>query len=397
MVLMRILGLAAGLVLLLTGCTTSTAPPAPTPSGSPSATADPAETPEPTETPDPMTAGPVRPEGAGLVVGNLDVPWSVVRLDSGSTLISERDRGAVRELTPEGALRDLAIIPDVAPGGEGGLLGLAVRSEGGSGEDESDDESDADADTWLYAYYTTATDNRIVRFPLLGAPGDYRLGAAEPIVTGLPKASNHNGGRLAFGPDGMLYATVGDASVPGAAQNLGILAGKILRMTPDGGVPDDNPWAGSFVYSLGHRNPQGLAWDGEGRLWATEFGQDTWDELNLIVPGGNYGWPDEEGIVAGSGYRNPIVQWSPDEASPSGLTYVRDTLFAAGLGGQRLWSIALDRGLVLPWFVGQFGRIRDVVPGPDGTLWMLTNNTDGRGTPREGDDLLLQVSLYALD
>ena len=382
---MRILGLAAGLVLLLTGCTSTGVPPAPTPPLSPSPSPTPSASADGEQSASPPTEGPVRPEGAGLIVGNLDVPWSVVRLESGSVLISERDRGAIRELTPDGALRDLAIIPDVVAAGEGGLLGLAI------------DPASADADNLqLYAYYTTATDNRIMRFDLLGEPGSYRLGEASAVLTGLPKANNHNGGRLAFGPDGMLYATVGDASVPGAAQNLGILAGKILRMTPDGGVPDDNPWAGSLVYSLGHRNPQGLAWDDEGRLWATEFGQDTWDELNLIVPGGNYGWPDEEGIVAGSGYRNPVVQWSPDEASPSGLTWVHGTLFAAGLGGERLWSIKLDQGVVLPWFVEQFGRIRDVIPGPDGTLWMLTNNTDGRGTVREGDDLLLQVSLIPL-
>lgn len=366
---MRPAGLAAALALVLAGCTVA---PAPTPAA-PSPTATP--TPTPTPTPDPLTVGPVHPEGAGLVVGGLAAPWSVVRLESGSTLISERDRGVIVELTPDGALRDAAVVPEVAAASEGGLLGLAVR----------DDE--------VWAFLTTATDNRIVRFPLLGGPGTYRLGAGVPVLTGMPKAPNHNGGRLAFGPDGMLYATIGDAAVPQNAQNLDILSGKILRMTPEGEVPADNPFPGSLVYSLGHRNPQGLAWDSEGQLWSAELGQDTWDELNLIVAGGNYGWPDEEGIVAGSGYRNPIVQWPTSEASPSGLAFTRDTLFVAALRGQRLWTITLSNGAVLPWFVGQFGRIRDVVPGPSGTLWMLTNNTDGRGDPRPGDDLLLQVGL----
>jgi glucose/arabinose dehydrogenase len=221
------------------------------------------------------------------------------------------------------------------------------------------------------------------------------------VLDGIAKAGNHNGGRIAFGPDGMLYATVGDAGRPDAAQDADALNGKILRMTPTGGVPDDNPFPGSLVYSLGHRNPQGLAWDDDGQLWAAEFGQDTWDEFNRIEPGGNYGWPIVEGTGDGSGdFLDPWAQWPTDDASPSGLTYIDGTFFLAGLGGQRLWAIYVDeqQGTADPvaWFAGEYGRLRDVAAGPDDTLWVMTNNTDGRGSPRPGDDRILQVRLTPL-
>lgn len=326
--------------------------------------------------------GPVTPVGTpeSLATG-LQAPWSIVRLESGSTLISERDRGVVRELSSDGELRDLAAIEGVVAEGEGGLLGLAVLD----GE-------------WLYAYFTAASDNRIERFALEGEPGSYSLGAAEPILTGLAKAGNHNGGRIAFGPDGMLYATVGDAGEPDRAQDPASLNGKILRMTPEGEVPGDNP-GDSLVYSMGHRNPQGITWDDDGQLWAAEFGQDTWDELNRIEPGANYGWPVIEGVGDNPDYVDPVAVWPTDAASPSGLTYTRGTFFLAGLGGQRLWVIyPTDDGGVSPvdWFAGEYGRIRDVTAGPDGSLWFITNNTDGRGDPGPDDDQLWQLRLDVL-
>ncbi|MEZ5189593.1 MAG: PQQ-dependent sugar dehydrogenase [Schumannella sp.] len=211
-------------------------------------------------------------------------------------------------------------------------------------------------------------------------------------------------GRTAFGPDGMLYATTGDAGDPDSAQDESSLSGKILRMTPTGGVPDDNPFPGSLVYSLGHRNPQASPDTRTGQLWAAEFGQDTWDEFNRIEPGGNYGWPVVEGTAAdgtaSAGYIDPWAQWPTDEASPSGLTYIDGTFFLAGLGGERLWAIYVDedagRADAVAWYAGEYGRLRDVAPGPDGSLWILTNNTDGRGSPREGDDRILQVRLTEL-
>ena len=318
---------------------------------------------------------------SSVVAQDLDAPWSMVRLASGSTLISERDTGTIKELTDAGAMRVAGRIPGAAPGGEGGLLGLAVL----------DDELGA----YLYAYFTAAGDNRILRFPLAGGVGGYSLGAGEEVLTGIAKASNHNGGRIAFGPDGMLYATTGDAGNRNAAQDPSSANGKILRMSATGEVPADNPTPGSRVYSLGHRNPQGIAWDASGNLWAAEFGQDTWDELNAITPGANYGWPLVEGIGSDPRFTNPVAQWRTDDASPSGLAFVRGTFYMAGLGGERLWSIGTttDPVATAAWFVGEYGRIRDVAAGPDGSLWMLSSNTDGRGDLRSGDDKLIQVSL----
>ena len=371
---MRRVLVVPAVVLLLAGCVPSP-PPTPTFSALPS----PSASPSPEQPVDPLTVGPVHPSVATTIVGGLAAPWSIVRLENGSTLISERDRGVVREVTPEGQLRDVGTVPGVAPGGEGGLLGLEVIN----GD--------------LYAFFTSSVDNRIVRFPLEGAPGSYSLGGGTDILTGLPKSGNHNGGRIKLGPDGMLYATAGDASEPSNAQDPNSLGGKILRMTPDGAVPDDNPFPGLYVYSLGHRNPQGITWDRDGQLWAAEFGQNTWDELNKIEAGGNYGWPVVEGQGTDAAYKNPVTQWSTSEASPSGLTWSRDTFFLAALRGQSLWTIITTTGEVSPWFTGEFGRIRDVVPGPDGTVWMITNNTDGRGDPRDGDDLLVQVELTPVE
>ena len=230
---------------------------------------------------------------------------------------------------------------------------------------------------------------------LIGTPEHFSLGPQEDILNGLAKAGNHDGGRIAFGPDKHLYATVGDAGQGSRAQDKKSLNGKILRMNPDGSVPGDNPFPGSLVYTWGHRNPQGIAWDSEGRMWASEFGQNTWDELNIISPGQNYGWPIHEGIADADGYVNPVKQWTTAEASPSGLAIVNDSLFMAALRGQRLWAIYPGPESVdaVSWFEGTYGRLRDAVPGPNGTLWVLTNNTDGRGSPRQGDDRLLQIQL----
>lgn len=358
-------------VLALTACTAPEPPALP-----PRSTVTPTPLPTPTETADP---GPVQPDGpVDTIASGLRVPWSIVRLQNGSTLISERDTARVLELAASGTLREVATVPGVQPGGEGGLLGLEVDPD----------------ERYLYAYFTAAADNRVLRFALTGDAGTLGLGDSQQIITGIPKSGNHNGGRIKFGPDGMLYVTAGDATSRDAAQDVGSLAGKILRLTPTGGVPDDNPFTGSPVYSFGHRNPQGLAWDDEGRLWASEFGQNTWDELNIIAPGQNYGWPVVEGIADRDGYVNPVFQWSTSDASPSGLMWTRDTLFLAALRGERLWAIYPNpEGIdAAPFFADEFGRLRDVVEGPDGTLWMLTNNT-ARGTPREGDDKLLQVRL----
>jgi glucose/arabinose dehydrogenase len=357
--------------LALTGCTSTEPPQTP-----PRSTVTPTPLPTPTDTAQP---GPVEPTGeVSTVATDLQVPWSIVRLENGSTLISERDTARVLELPASGTVREVATIQEVRPGGEGGLLGLEVDAE----------------QQYLYAYFTAAADNRVLRFSLTGEAGSLGLGDSQQIITGIPKAGNHNGGRIKFGPDRMLYVTTGDAGNGNAAQDVGSLSGKILRLTPTGGVPDDNPFTGSPVYSYGHRNPQGITWDDEGRMWASEFGQNTWDELNIIAPGQNYGWPVVEGIADRDGYVNPVAQWATSDASPSGLLWMRDTLFLAALRGERLWAIYPNpEGIdTVDWFTGEFGRLRDVVEGPDDSLWMLTNNT-ARGTPHPGDDKLLQVQL----
>ena len=366
---------AAAVTLALAACTSQDGSPMPVPSVAPPATPAPSTTTTPTE------SGPVQPAGTPRVIASdLDLPWSLVRLSTGVTLVSERDTALVKEIADDGTVRRVGKIAGVVPGGEGGLLGLAV--------DPSDESS-------LYAYTTTATDNRIVRMPLTGAPGSYRLGEATTVLRGIPKAGNHNGGRIKFGPDGMLYATAGDAGDTSRSQDTGSLGGKILRLEPDGAIPAENPF-GNAVFSYGHRNPQGISWDSAGRMWASEFGQNTWDELNLISKGSNYGWPIVEGVGSDDRFSNPVKQWSTSDASPSGLLATHNTLFMAALRGERLWAIYPDTTEVdaEPWFTGDFGRLRDVIDGPDGTLWVLTNNT-GR-SPRDGDDKVLEVRLEGL-
>ncbi|WP_246171806.1 PQQ-dependent sugar dehydrogenase [Microbacterium oryzae] len=306
-----------------------------------------------------------------VVTEKLVAPWSIA-FHGDSALVSERDTARILEVQRDGDVREAALIPGVLHEGEGGLLGLAVR-EG-----------------FLYVYSTGSGENRIERYPMTGEPGALGVGQPEKILDGIPASHNHNGGRIAFGPDGMLYATAGDAGEGGLARDLGSLGGKILRMTPDGEVPEDNPFPGSLVYSYGHRNPQGIAWADDGTMYASEFGQETWDELNVITPGGDYGWDEEEGIAERDGMIDPILQWPPSEASPSGIAIVGGTLYMANLRGARLRAVPLaDPDAAVDHLVSEVGRIRDVALAPDGDLWILTNNTDGRGAAGEDDDRIL--------
>ena len=360
--------LAAAVALVLSGCTYSVA--------------DPAASEPPVSSPSPLGSDEVEPTGErDVVASGLDAPWSVI-LDGDSALVSERDSGDILEIRANGAKRVVGTVPGIAHGGEGGLLGLAL-----------------DDDHRLYVYSTGDDGNRIQRFALSGAVGNLGLGRATTILDGLPSQSVHNGGRIAFGPDGMLYASVGDATNRGSAQDLDALSGKILRMTPDGDVPDDNPFDGSLVYSYGHRNVQGLGWAADGTMFAAEFGQDTWDELNVIEPGANYGWPTVEGKGGGAGLTDPVQQWPTDDASPSGLVVLGGTVFIANLKGERIRGIpAADPTTAREYFVGangvgEYGRIRSVLEGPDGSLWFVTNNTDGRGSPRDGDDRIVSAQL----
>jgi glucose/arabinose dehydrogenase len=309
---------------------------------------------------------------AETVARDLEAPWGLAFLPDGGALVSERDRGRILRVRPGAEPEEVATVPGVAPRGEGGLLGVAVSP-------------DYQRDRLVYAYLTTTDDNRIVRFRVGEAP--------QVLLAGIPRAAIHNGGRIAFGPDGMLYAGTGDASDGRNAQDPGSLGGKILRLRPDGGVPDGNPFPGSPVWSLGHRNVQGLAWDADGRLFATEFGQNRVDEINLVQRGGNYGWPEVEGNGGGDRFRDPVVTWPTAQASPSGATIAGGTLYAAALRGERLWSVPLDgggAGRPRALLVGAYGRLRHVAVAADGSLWVLTSNRDGRGDPSADDDRVLR-------
>ena len=345
------------------------------------------------ETPPPEDTGAPEPEGASAEAGpvevetsvvatGLEAPWGLAFLPGGEALVTERDSSRLLRLDPSGTVEEVGTLP--ADGsGEGGLLGVAVSPTYGE-------------DGLVYAYYTTAEDNRVVRFRLGEEP--------EPILTGIPVNTYHNGGRIAFGPDGLLYVGTGDAGNMPLSQDLGSVGGKILRINPDGTIPADNPFPNSPVYSYGHRNVQGLAWDEGGQLYATEFGQNTFDEVNRVEPGGNYGWPEVEGEGGEPQFKDPISTWATSEASPSGATILKDgaipqwegDFFMAGLRGQRLWRLDLDgagnvagREELLP---GEAGRLRHTAQAPDGSLWVLTSNRDGRGTPGPDDDRILKLA-----
>ena len=324
----------------------------------------------------------------GTVATGLHSPWGVAQLPDGALLVASRDTGTISRVDPDkGTTTEVGVVPGVThtQGGEGGLLGLAVSPTFGS-------------DQLVYAYFTTESDNRIVRmlYDPSRAQGE-QLGAPDTILRGIPRGTIHNGGRIAFGPDGMLYAGTGETGQRQLAQDINSLGGKILRMTPDGQPPQDNPVSGSLVYSPGHRNVQGLAWDAAGHLWASEFGQDTWDELNLIEAGKNYGWPVAEGIAHNPAYVDPIAQWHTDQASPSGIAYAAGSIWMASLKGERLWRIPLKGTTAAAppqsFLTSTYGRLRTVVALDDHTLLLTTSNTDNRGTPKPGDDRILRVSV----
>jgi glucose/arabinose dehydrogenase len=296
--------------------------------------------------------------------------------------VTERDTAKLLAIAPDAdhAVRTLGTVTGVQPAGEGGLLGLAVAP----GTD----------DPTVLVYYTAADDNRVAKLTLNA--GATKITDQRDILTGIPKASVHNGGRIVIGPDGDLYIGTGDATNSDGAQQLDYLGGKILRITTDGKPAPGNPFHDApLVYSYGHRNVQGLAFDARGRLWASEFGQNAYDELNLIRPGGNYGWPDVEGPSDNPKYVAPYKYWPTSDASPSGLAIVGETAFMAALRGTRLWLIPLTgpAGATTPkaQLTGTYGRLRTVVVAPDGSLWLTTSNTDGRGDPQPGDDRILQL------
>lgn len=409
--------------LALAACTGPADEPAPTATPAPQTapSSDPttsAPSPSPTSTPDATPARCTPPpevdEDGGTTPGratadvqvstvatDLAVPWGLAPLADGRAVVTLRDDAGVVLVDPDGT-----VTPVEGPGAdeladvvvheaESGLLGVTVLAE-------RDDVVD------LALYATTADDNRVLRATLTGTA----LGDLTPVLTGIPRQWYHSGGGVALGPDGCLWITTGDAGDPDAAQDLDSLGGKILRVTPDGDPAPGNPFDGSPVWSYGHRNVQGIGWSADGRTFAAEFGQDTWDELNVIHPGGNYGWPVVEGQGGGGDYVDPVAVWATDDASPSGLAVTDEAVYLAGLRGETLWRVPLRPvgetdadgvGEPQALLAGEHGRLRAVValgrgagsdePAPDDerVLLVLTNNRDGRGEPSEGDDRLLRV------
>jgi glucose/arabinose dehydrogenase len=305
-----------------------------------------------------------------IIASNLEVPWAAAFLPDGTALVTERNSGRILSVKADGTVTEIQRLSEVDPGGEGGLHGIAVSPNYAE-------------DQWVYVYYTAPDDNRIARLHLGEAP--------QPIFTGIPKAGNHNGGRIKFGPDGLLYVGTGDASNRSLSQDLNSVGGKILRLTPEGQPAPGNPFPGSPVYSYGHRNVQGLAWDAGGQLYAAEFGQNRYDELNRIEAGGNYGWPDVEGTGDNPAFINPVATWTTSDASPSGIAIFDGRVYIACLRGTKVYRIGTDGQGAQALFDGEFGRIRDVVVAPDDSLWILTSNRDGRGSPADTDDRIIRL------
>jgi len=326
-----------------------------------------------------------------VVAKGLEIPWSLVFMPDGRLLVPER-HGRVRVIDTARGTADIALtIDDVFTDGEAGLLGLALDPAFTSNR-------------LVFLYYTARTSrggaaNRVVRYRESGG----RLGEAVVLLDDIPANTIHDGGRLRFGPDGLLYITTGDAANEELAQDVASYAGKILRLNADGTTPRGNPF-GSPVYSYGHRNPQGLDWHpATGDLWAAEHGATGNDEINVVDGGANYGWPRIQGNQTLPAMRAPITFYNPAVA-PSGASFYRgqrfpqfaNNLFVATLRGTLLLRLRIDpsaRRLIGQerLLEGQFGRIRDVVTGPDGYVYFCTNNRDGRGDPTSDDDRIARL------
>jgi glucose/arabinose dehydrogenase len=348
-----------------------------------------------------------------LVTG-LAAPWQVVFLPDGQALVDERDSGQIKQISKTYKVSTLAVVgqrPPCTKFCEGGTLGMAIaRDHAPAGAAAT---SQPYAGWSLFVFYTTQSDNRVVKYNLArSTAGQWSLSDQKVVVKGIERSAHtttHNGGRLEIGPDGKLWVGLGDAGMKAfTSQSWARLAGSVLRVNLDGSVPADNPTKGSLIYSKGHRDTQGLAWDDFGNLWATEFGEDTWDEVNLVQAKKNYGWPVAEGKnyfltstpVAESKYTSPAVVYHPKDGACSGMNYVKGSLFLACLRGGQVKVIPVlgDKKLGAPqeFFKGKFGRLRQIIPAPDGSLWLLTSNKDGRGGWSSGggskdDDRIIRV------
>lgn len=322
-----------------------------------------------------------------VIAENLEIPWALAFLPDGGILFTERP-GRVRLIAANSQLQQEPVMTfsDVNPTGEGGLLGITIHP-------------DFTANKFVYFYYSyglgkSDMKNRVVRYVFDGQ----KLNDRKVIVDGIPGNSNHDGGRIKFGSDGYLYITTGDSEQPSLAQDKNALAGKILRVTGDGDPAPGNPF-GSVIYSYGHRNPQGLAWDDKGRLWATEHGRSIplsgLDELNIIESGKNYGWPTIQGDQKKDGMVTPVINSGATTTwAPAGAAYYNGSIFFGGLKGEGLYEAVITDGNVVlkKHFDKEFGRIRDVVLSPNNMLYITTSNRDGRGIPKANDDKIYRVN-----
>ncbi len=342
------------------------------------------------------------PEGVEVDswVEELEIPWQLIFLpESERALVTERP-GRIR-LIENGSLAEANYAElDVAHIGEGGLMGLAHHPE-------------FPEEPYIYTMYTYQHEdgnyyNRVSRLTDRGSYAD----SEEVILDNIPAARIHNGGRISFGPDDRLYITTGDAGQPDLAQDPDNLAGKILRINPDGSLPEDNPFPDSPVYSSGHRNPQGLAWNSAGDLFISDHGPSgenglqAKDMIKFIEPGGNYGWPERIGYFGDGEYHDPLIMWPETSVPPSGAAFFDDVLYVATLRSRALLRIPFtgeeenryQAAEIERWFArdgrtGRYGRLRDVNVGPDGNLYLLTSNRDGRGSPLPGDDRIYRLEI----
>ncbi|MBO3736308.1 PQQ-dependent sugar dehydrogenase [Actinoplanes sp. NEAU-H7] len=370
----RAVAATSSAVLALTaGC--SFGPPGPDQAGSPP------NLPRPSVAPTAGEGDAEREVALSVLAKDLEVPWGMAFLPDGGAVVTERDTARILKIGPEstaGGLRvtELRRLGEVTAGGDGGLLGVAVSPKFAS-------------DKTLFVYYTTAQDNRIAKIA-----GD---GPVQPILTGIPRSADHNGGALAFGPDGLLYAGTGDGTPDGTqAQDPKSLGGKILRITTAGRPAPGNPVRNSPVWSSGHRNVQGLTWDETKRMFATDRGQPRTAELNVVVKGKNYGWPKADGPATNPKFTDPLVSWPTDTSSCAGVATLESMVATACVLGRRLQLLNVTgNGTVLgspqELLADEFGRLRALAAAPDGSFWVATSNQEDAGQPGPEDDRILRL------